>query len=543
MKYCTRCGSANPDESTFCDQCGHTLESAPRTTPATTPAVTTAPTTGGQVTTKTSSSKRIYIALAALLVVALCVVGGFFAYRAYGPTTVPKLQAQTAEEAVQKLKAAGIPAQTRLEFSPKRKGSFISLANVQAGDRLNDNQRVTVLESAGPGVPKGTVGATQAAAEEKLKMMGVPLTVSQVVTQKPEGKGKVVASFPADGQAVSDAKSGIHLGVGVDKQGIPVEIAGMDKDQAEKALKDKGYDVLLEARFSSSQNLNKIVGSDPAIGQPYSNKRVTLYYGVGAKDKLDVVTSYDASSGSLISFADRADHIAGHYCTDSGKCIDLDHVAGKFKAEYGDLKVRGEKVDSDQPFSLLSFCHYAQYNACAPEGIHGAQGDSEPMKYHLIAGETGAMELYAGGGLPYCGTSLFPGSMQACDHGKIAEFSRLRDDPSFKNTGLNWKADEFFLVMPVGANLDKLKANGYFEGQSTYKPDPDRPYLIRRDSSKYQEEPVNDTNQFNPFAPTEYSKPSQPFKQAPNKDNVYYLVESPIDWLALEAHQASSNKK
>ena len=35
---------------------------------------------------------------------------------------------------------------------------------------------------------------------------------------------------------------------------------------------------------------------------------------------------------------------------------------------------------------------------------------------------------------------------------------------------LKYVARDFFVVMPVGANLDQLESNGYFDGSTTYKP-------------------------------------------------------------------------
>ena len=97
--------------------------------------------------------------------------------------------------------------------------------------------------------------------------------------------------------------------------------------------------------------------------------------------------------------------------------------------------------------------------------------------------------------------------------------------------------------MPVGADLDQLESNGYFDGSTTYKPYADRPYLIRRDNSAYPEiKATNDAfhRKPNPYAP---GTNMQPFKKAPNAHNVYYLVEQPVDFSQFEGATVSGGRQ
>lgn len=66
--------------------------------------------------------------------------------------------------------------------------------------------------------------------------MGVRVVEHEVVSEHP---GKVAVTMPADGEPVRDTDDGIHIGVGITGDGIPVEIAGMDKDEAKTKLQQQ----------------------------------------------------------------------------------------------------------------------------------------------------------------------------------------------------------------------------------------------------------------------------------------------------------------
>ncbi|RBP99461.1 hypothetical protein CRD59_03575 [Bifidobacterium xylocopae] len=474
---------------------------------------------------------------------ALVATGGFVAYRQFAPKSVPQVQAKTAKEAVDQLKRAGIPAKTELQFSPKRKGSFVRLAGADKDGHLPKGRGVTVTESAGPGVPKGTVGQAKDKAVTSLKAMEVPLTVADVVSSKPGDAGKVVASYPADGQAVSDPKEGIHVGVASDKAGIPIEIAGLDQAQARSQLEAKGYTVSMEPRFSSRRNLGKIVGANPSIGLPTDTRTVSLYYGVDASKKLDVVASIENAGNQSAYLLDKPQNLAGQYCTEGGDCLSLDAISkdeagSSFGVSTEYLKVRGETIPPDNWRDYLSLCTFSQDpSGCIPPNTSLDEGAGY-MKNHLISGQSGAFELYAGMGLPNCGTTPFQGGL--CENGHISyrSIDELAGNPSLTSSGIKWKAKDFFVYMPVGAKLDQLESDGYFAGKPGFKPDQDRPYLIKRDNSKYQDRPADDRMGNDPYTPTQYGK-AEPFQEAPNKTNVYYLVEDSIDWKALGGSSAS----
>ncbi|RBP98712.1 hypothetical protein CRD59_07650, partial [Bifidobacterium xylocopae] len=99
-------------------------------------------------------------------------------------------------------------------------------------------------------------------------------------------------------------------------------------------------------------------------------------------------------------------------------------------------------------------------------------------------------------------------------------------------------ATAFFVYMPGGAKLHQLESHGYCAGKPGFKPDQDRPYLIKRDNSKYQDRPADDRIGNDPYTPTQYGK-AAPFPEAPNTTTLYYQVGHSTDRTATDGTSAS----
>lgn len=488
------------------------------------------------------SAKRPRMKLiAAIIAVLVVLVGTGFGLAArklewIGPCTVPTVRYRTAAEVSRELEAKGFLVKKKQMFNALGKGKCLGLVGVKAGDRLPKGTTVTVIESMGPGVPEGTVGSEPSKAETALLKMGVKVAEHEVVSEHP---GKVAVTMPADGEPVRDTNDGIHIGVGITGDGIPVEIAGMDKDEAKTKLQQRGFDVTLKPRFSSRKNLGKIVRADPGIGVRTSETNVTLYYGVDASKRYDVVGTSVPDRGSD-KFMTNTVALAGKYCTDGGNCLTLE--PGQTDSNPSGLVLDGK--GSSDFFDQLTLCTYSQdISGCNPSS--GSYYNA--MKDFLIQGDTGAMELYAGFGLPVCGTTSYVGDGPTyCDgtsEKQVEDGSDGTDEQAMSEKYLKYVARDFFVVMPVGADLDQLESTGYFDGSTTYKPYADRPYLIRRDNSAYPEiKATNDAfhRKPNPYAP---GTNMQPFKKAPNAHNVYYLVEQPVDFSQFEGATVSGGRQ
>lgn len=512
----------------------------PPTVPAGNSATPPANPTGSaaaQPSAKRPRMKRIAAIIAVLVVLA----GTGFGLAArklewIGPRTVPTVRYRTAAEVSRELEAKGFLVKKKQMFNALGKGKCLGLVGVKAGDRLPKGTTVTVIESMGPGVPEGTVGSEPSKAETALLKMGVKVAEHEVVSEHP---GKVAVTMPADGEPVRDTDDGIHIGVGITGDGIPVEIAGMDKDEAKTKLQQQGFDVTLKPRFSSRKNLGKIVRADPGIGVRTSETNVTLYYGVDASKRYDVVGTSVPDRGSD-KFMTNTVALAGKYCTDGGNCLTLE--PGQTDSNPSGLVLDGK--GSSDFFDQLTLCTYSQdISGCNPS----SGGYYNAMKDFLIQGDTGAMELYAGFGLPVCGTTSYVGDGPTyCDgtsEKQVEDGSDGTAEQAMSEKYLKYVARDFFVVMPVGADLDQLESNGYFDGSTTYKPYADRPYLIRRDNSAYPEiKATNDAfhRKPNPYAP---GTNMQPFKKAPNAHNVYYLVEQPVDFSQFEGATVSGGRQ
>ncbi|WP_165781889.1 PASTA domain-containing protein [Bifidobacterium imperatoris] len=525
-----RCGTSNPDEAKNCQQCGMPLVDIPPAQPhkqqqSNIPSTdgTPAAATGVSTMQRKLPMTALIAIIAASIAMAVC-AATFITYKMelWGPQTVPSITASNAEDAVNQLASKGFVVKKKQQYNAIRKGGYIGMTGAKTGERITRGSQITVLESLGPGVPQGTVGSTAKQAEAKLKPMGVKITEHEVVSEHP---GKVSVSAPADGQPVTDSDEGIHLGIGVEGDGIPVEIAGMDKQQAENELFGKGYSVTLEPRFSSKQYFGKIVGANPGIGVKTDATDITLYYGVDASGRYDVLTGTKGQFDTGFKDIARTDRLAGRYCTEDGDCITMSEDASQ--ASDTTYYVSGEFNQADS----LNLCGVIQGpGVCTPTNQADAEiAQASSLNNSLISGDTGAFELYKGLGSAYCGNDLSPitPGYVYCDNGHLAN-----GDGSQQQSGETFKATDFFVYMPVNANLSALESNGYFTNKSSYQPDKNRPYVIKRDNSDYKPIPVDNNAtgpRYDPYVPSSGSKPVQ-FKEAPNKHNVYYLVETPIDW-------------
>lgn len=62
-----------------------------------------------------------------------------------------------------------------------KSGKFLGYQGIQSGDRVRAGSVVTVRESAGPGVPEGTVGKKAESVVTTFSQMGVPVHYKQVI--------------------------------------------------------------------------------------------------------------------------------------------------------------------------------------------------------------------------------------------------------------------------------------------------------------------------------------------------------------------------
>ncbi|KFI58174.1 serine/threonine protein kinase [Bifidobacterium choerinum] len=606
MMICQHCGSNNDPKSKFCTRCGKPLQPSPSTPsaaeapsapvpPAPSPSAGTPPApmpgaavpppapsasfgtqsssvppapTASAAAAQTSATDRtrrwLVWAIVAVAIVVVAVIAGLLTYNAelWGGKTLPQAQAATltskdavsADTVAAQLRSKGLHVKKTKEFSGAKKGAFLGYRGADAGARVKAGSTVEVRESAGAGVPDRTVGKKAKAVTKTFADMGVPVHYKKVLVSDSSktAEGTVVSTSPEPGQAVSEQQPEIYIGV-ADKQGsgIPMDIMGRDVDDVASELESKGYDVSVRKRLASKQYIGKVSGSQPAPGSVLeSGQSVTLFQGVdaqGAKDTFIQSADDTGDTASMAAAGASTDDVAsGRWCTKGGDCITL----GDMDGEEDDLQdfgvVDGAKSDdyamADSP---LVVCDAVQQAFC-----------SQGSKDYLIQGDTGAFELMPHKAFTgfWCGDTFLsrtsPGATQYCKAGKVA----TTDNPSDvgKDTGGKYRMSNFFVVAPVGADLDKLEASGYFDKSALdavgkqQKVDTDRPFLLYRDVKQYaddEREADYSSKSLNPFLPYNslwgkangVKDASVAMRPAPSDATAYYLCEtSDLDWDALE---------
>lgn len=549
-------------------------------------------TTTATATLPNPSGKRgpntLIIALVAVLL-ALIVAGvaTFLTYRAevWGGKSLPdpasiaasvtdknakKASVIKAKDVTEALKAKGLNAKTIPVFSGEDRGVFLGYEGTNPGARVKAGSTVIVQESAGPGVPKGTVGKDVNKVVNTFADMGVPIHYKKVVissdSKTPEGQ--VSVTYPAPGVGLTDDEkdNGIYIGVASKGDGIPVDILGSDKNKAVSDLESQGYSVDSEPHYSSEKYVGKISGSYPAPGSTLSSgQSVTLYYGIDKSSNMDVLSktnSYDNIKMASI----HASAMIGMYCksevTDAAKdCITLEQSSmNPFGAtspeDYQYLQIKGhEPEDKADVLGLTNFSQDVSGAMLESDSEHGMSADKLPMKNHLLLKDWGMFELYAGMDLPNCGSKVMSASIgEYCVNGNYERASfddgEMTPPAGAENgsTGMTYDMKDFLVYFPAGSDAESLDDSGYFDAAELAKAkkqkavDTSRPYILVRDKSLYSETSVsvNLGKDVDPFVPTNrsinnYQNKMEPMKPAPSDSTVYYLVEQngDLDWDSL----------
>lgn len=503
----------------------------------------------------TTAAKFSLGKLIAIIVSALVIVGGgataaFLTYRAglWGGTPLPTAQevsggsdTATADDVIATLKSKNVKTSRKTVFSGKKKGSFLGYVGHQPGDRIKSGTSVTVQESAGPGVPSGTVGKKAAKVVSTFKSMGVPVHYKAVPVSDTKKKpvGSVVATYPADGQPVASKEKdkGIYIGVAEkNDDAIGVDIVGQDADTVKSKLEKQGYDVTLMPRFSSKKNVGKIAGSDPAPGSTLSEgDSITLYYGIDASGVKDAYTVHDSPETGGDNLMGVSGVAAGQWCNNAGDCITFKDSGdgGDYGSYIKYLEGRdGTKYDE---YETLASCDSIQSPYC-----------SSPKAEYLLTGDTGAFELFPHSSLTnyWCGTSQEDSNTAG---GSVCNGGRMVANGDYSHiSGATYHMQDFYLVVPVGAKLDELTSDGYFDADALAAAkkqkavDTTRPFLIYRDPKLYDkttaEMTAKSTNPFMPYGGyNSKNSDAVKMKPAPSDSTVYYMVESvDLDWDELE---------
>ena len=504
-----------------------------------------------------------------ILAIALVITGTVLYYVKKNPTSIANLTSTKAYAKIPKAKAGdnvdnvaktlennGFRTKVIDEFGAEKQGQFLRYANVKSGSKVSTKTVVKILRPKGPGVPaKGVVGASLDEAKKIVKSMGVPVKLHHVPSTD-AADGKIVASSPMPGNAV-DKDGAIHIAVGKNTDGVPVDVFGLDKDKAKDMLSSKPFSVDLRPKFSSAKYFGKIVGAYPALGTKGSPKAVTLYYGVDASKTKDMVTKPMDYGDQTAYLVQRAGSFVGKWCTKSGNCINLlpyidendyeeENIHGVMTEEVAKSGSVNSSSIVNRDIDVLYMSTWGQDPsdyAIYDKNIE----NTKYMKNNLVSGDTGAVELYAGRDSARCDGHIIHNfdDPSLCVDGKYIDGERLLDDSDYRDemrqspgihTGYYYVMQDFMVVVPVGAKFDELLNSGYFAGKVENKPDLTRPFILRRDPKLYKQTrvdlPKHTYPEWSPFIPSIKGR-AVPFAPAPDDSNAYYLVEEPFDWSSI----------
>lgn len=570
MKYCTHCGKPVDDRAKFCAACGSPVQAAPAAVPPAVPAPATvaAPQamsgeTAAAMDAEAAKQKKILYAAIAAVVAVILVFGGLFAYNAwFAGVPVPAAGSAKANDVVAQLSGKGVQVTKTQRYAKEKAGQYLGVEGVQPGTKVRKGQSVVVVESLGPGVPKGTVGEERDAAIAQFKDMGVPVTTYAIVSDK---LGTVVASYPSDGHALTEAgerlkggkiempkpakdqPDGILLAVGVKGDGVPAEVYGMDGAKAEHELEQAGFSVTMQLVPADKDMIGKAVRTDPAIGQESDASEATLYVGADAKDLREaMMTTAQGAEGYHGRVVADFRPLLGKWCRDDGPCVTLAQDDGDQGSNDGVVRsisvTRDGRTQPDKVSRSGLRSHPGDFMSANDWDLDSPNGGLENL---LSAGDTGVIDIYDGFPMPYCG-STETGEMisSRCVNGTLVNEGAENDPSTNAYSGTVYRMSEFLLVSPVGADMDAVKQSGYFADAKDLKAskktadkgdvDEDRPYLLLRDPSLYKdgetEAPCDDFAQGSPFIPTEHGGPRVKFAPAPSAASAYYFVNDGFSW-------------
>lgn len=235
------------------------------------------------------SRKRIVVATALLLIVALIATAWYFMAGPGQRVNVPKVAGKSYKEAVAALSSKGLSATKKESYSDSVPSGRVLSTDPGAGTSIHPSTRVAVTVSAG--VEKVEVpdlsGKTEAQAKEALRKARLSY---EVTTQYSESvkKGRVVTQSSKAGAWV-EHDSAVKITISGGREPIKVpKVVGMWKNDAVSKLEDAGFTVSIEEEASDSVAKDAVISQDPEDGESsHRHDNVTIKVSTG-NDLVDV---------------------------------------------------------------------------------------------------------------------------------------------------------------------------------------------------------------------------------------------------------------
>lgn len=220
-------------------------------------------------------------AVALLALGGLALVGALWYLTTHETKTVPRVESQRLETAVDDVQAAGLDVAIVSASNASPRGTVFE-QQPSGGSELEEGETVTLRVSTGPASVKvpNAVGLPEREARDRLAAAGLQVNVFEVFSDEP--KGTVVAQNPAAGERASgDATVRLNVSQGTATVSVPL-LVGQTREAAEAELAERDLDANVFA-VPSSEPEGTVVAQNPQAGKVRRGSSVRLNVSTGTQ--------------------------------------------------------------------------------------------------------------------------------------------------------------------------------------------------------------------------------------------------------------------
>ncbi|HSS33888.1 MAG TPA: PASTA domain-containing protein [Solirubrobacterales bacterium] len=205
-----------------------------------------------------------------------------------GSSPVPGTSGLEADEATEKLEAAGFKVTTRNQSSPSVEEGLVVHSEPGGGETATNGSTVTLFVSTGPQQVKvpALVGSQRGAAVERIRGRGLEPSVSEEESSSPPGQ--VLSQSPSAGAAVS-LGSTISIVVARAKKLSKVpNVEGMERREAVEAIRAAGLTPVVEEEETEIEEEIGLVISQSPEGREEVEPKSEVLLVVGKRSRAPV---------------------------------------------------------------------------------------------------------------------------------------------------------------------------------------------------------------------------------------------------------------
>lgn len=284
--------------------------------------------------------------------------------------TMPNLLYKSQTTAVQLLKNIGIDAEVEQEISELVASGLVMKQEIEADQSVEPEQKVVLTVSSGskPFEMPEVIGKEEADAQEILLEKGLAIDI-QYAYDKDTEVGCVISQSIEAGYDVTRGTE-IHIFVCSDDELTEVaDVSGQSADNAEKALKKQGFEVITSEAYSDSVEKGKVISQLPEAGSmqiPGSTISLTISKGTEPK-AVETEKSNNSSPSSSPSGSSQA--VWSDWSTSLPSDVSSSNAYIEQRTQYR-FRTR-ETMESSE----ASASGWALYNTISSWGEYGSWSD------------------------------------------------------------------------------------------------------------------------------------------------------------------------